>query len=258
MPCRVHGTRPVAVGTAARFDHVFDGMSRCPAFTVDREPSPVVLLWDILSVASGGEVLFRLQARRVYAAWRLQPRSSRRPDAPLFCSLPSGNKTMKLAETNYDNAETGCCARLDPAAWDGRELTWDEKPFLRDHIREFLHIPLNYGSVISRDHAAIEDAGAYPEEPFWLTDEVSPWGADIYTAVDGDVPGVEIEKMSGTYLTKVFEGPYRKVGEWVKEMEGFVTGQGREMHKVYFYYATCPKCAKRFGQNHVVLFAQVE
>ena len=165
---------------------------------------------------------------------------------------------MRLAETNYDSQETGCCAKLDVAYWDGRELEWNDKPFMRDHIREFLHIPLNYGSVISRDHAAIENAEAYPENPLWLTDEVSPWGADIYLAVDRDVPDVDMERISGRFLTKVFEGPYRNISSWVREMEAFVESKGEVLERLYFYYATCPKCAKHFGANNVVLFAKVE
>jgi hypothetical protein len=164
---------------------------------------------------------------------------------------------MKLAEANYDNSETGCCARLDPALWDEKSVTWDAKPFLRDHIREFLHIPLNYGSVISRDNAAIEEASAYPEDPLWLTEEVSPWGSDIYLAVDRDVPGATVERISGTFLTKVYEGPYRDAGKWAQAMEEYVRSQGHEVDKMYFYYATCPRCAKKFGENRVVLFAKV-
>ena len=52
---------------------------------------------------------------------------------------------MKLEQTNYDNSETGCCARLDTTLWDERELEWEDK--------SFLHIPLNFGAVISRNHA---------------------------------------------------------------------------------------------------------
>ena len=164
---------------------------------------------------------------------------------------------MRLVEANYDTQETGCCAKLDVELWDGRELVWEDKPFLRDHIRELLHIPLNFGSVISRDHAAIESAEAYPEEPIWLTDEVSPWGADIFVAVDRDVPNVQMERLSGRFLTKVFEGPYRSVTTWVREMEDYVQGQGERLEKLFFYYATCPKCAKHFGANRVVLFAKL-
>lgn len=164
---------------------------------------------------------------------------------------------MKLAETNYDNSETGCCARLDRALWDRRELVWEDKPFVKDHIRAFAHIPLNFGSVISRDHAAIEQAAAYPEQPIWLTDEVSPWGSDIYLAVDREVPGKEIVHLSGTFLTRVFEGPFKDIGRWIAEMNAYVAEQGREPEKLYFFYATCPRCAKAFGKNEVVVFARV-
>ena len=104
----------------------------------------------------------------------------------------------------------------------------------------------------------MQKAEAYPEEPFWLTDEVSPWGADIYLAVDREIPGARIEKLSGKFITKVFEGPYRHAGKWAREMKAYVTGQGQTVKNLYFHYANCPKCAKHYGKNHVVLFAQVQ
>lgn len=165
---------------------------------------------------------------------------------------------MKLAETNYDNSETHCCARLDPAVWDDKVFEWRDKPFLKDHMRAFLHIPLNFGSVISRDHAAIEEAAAYPEQPLWLTEEVSPWGSDVYVAVDREVPGTTTVRLSGRFVTKLFEGPYRDLGRWTTEMYRHVEATGHRVEKAYFFYATCPKCAKHFGKNQVVVFAQIE
>jgi hypothetical protein len=164
---------------------------------------------------------------------------------------------MKLAQTTYDNSETGCCARVDKTKWNDREFVWKEKPFLRDHMRAIFHMPLNFGSVMARDQAAIEKAAAWPEEPFWLTDEVSPWGSDLYVAVDGDVPDARIERMSGTFHTYVFEGPYRDVGKWITATESSLKREGKSAEKLYFYYATCPNCAKKFGANQVVVFAQV-
>ena len=178
-----------------------------------------------------------------------------RVPTPLRCRAEANY--VRLAETRYDNAETGCCARLDVDLWDEREFVWDKKPFLRDHVRAIFHIPLNFGTVMTKDHAAIEAAGAYPEQPVWLTDEVSSWGSDVYVAVDRDVPDADVEHLSGTFLTKVFEGPYRDIRKWIPAMEGYVRRKGRDVNKMYFYYANCPKCAKRFGANHVVLFAQV-
>lgn len=164
---------------------------------------------------------------------------------------------MKLEEAKYDNSETGCCARVDTAFWDGGDFEWKEQLFLRDHIRAFLHMPLNFGSVMSRDHAKVQEAEAYPERPFWLTDEVSPWGSDVYLAIDREVPGADIAKLSGRFLTKVFEGPYRDAGKWAAKMEQYVSEKGERAKKLFFFYATCPKCAKQLGKNQVVLFAQV-
>ena len=165
---------------------------------------------------------------------------------------------MRLADANFDNGETGCCARLNKDVWDDQDIEWENKLFVKDHVRSFLHIPLNFGSVISRDFQLIEEAEAYPKDPLAITDEVSPWGADLYVAVDREIPGANIQKISGKFLTKVFEGPYRNALAWVSQMTNVVREKGYALQKIYFYYATCPKCAKHFGKNQVVLLAQVE
>ena len=165
---------------------------------------------------------------------------------------------MKLAETRYDNRETGCCARLDPTRWDGQTMSWTARPFARGRVRSLFHVPLNFGSVVRRLHGAVESAGAYPEDPILLSDEGSPWGADLYMALDREVPGAETVRLNGTFMTRVFEGPYRNAGRWAREMAQDVAAQGRVVRKMYFCYATCPKCAKHFGKNEVVLFAQVD
>ena len=164
---------------------------------------------------------------------------------------------MKLAETNYDNRETGCCARLDAAKWDEREFNWNDKLFLKDHVRAVLHIPINTGAVMGRDQKLIEDAAAYPSDPLWLFDEVSPWGSDVFVAVDHPVPGTETVKLSGRFITKVFEGPYRDLGKWIKAMDAYVASKGLETKHHLFFYATCPNCAKKLGKNQVVAFSQV-
>ena len=129
---------------------------------------------------------------------------------------------------------------------------------MRGHIRALMHVPLNFGSVMRRLHAEVEAAGAYPEEPLWLTDELSPWGSDVYLAVDQRVEGAQMAELSGTFLTKVFEGPFRNAPKWVEEMTKYVAAQGEELEKIYFFYPTCPDCSKKLGKNEVVLFARVK
>ena len=157
----------------------------------------------------------------------------------------------------YENAEPGCCPQFNPQPWDKKEVTFRDKLFIKDHVTSFLHIPLNFGGVMVRNMERIAKAGALAPEPILLSDENSLWGADIYIAVSKDVPGAQMVKVSGTFLTQVFEGPYKNVRQWVKQMADYVREQGKELKKLYFFYTTCPKCAKYYGKNYVVLLAQV-
>ena len=90
-----------------------------------------------------------------------------------------------------------------------------------------------------------------------LTDENSLWGADIYIDVSKKVPDAQMATLTGTFLTKVFEGPYQNVGKWSEEMKKYVKNKGKNLKKLYFSYTTCPKCAKAYGKNYVVPFAQI-
>ena len=155
---------------------------------------------------------------------------------------------------------TGCCEPFDLEPWDGKEITWNNKMFVKDHVISFLHIPLNFGQKVVKNLKLIEVAKAQAPYQLMLTDEKSLWGSDIYIDINppaGGVPGAQMATLSGTFLTKVFEGPYQNAGKWAVEMQNYVKGRGKEIKKMYFSYTTCPKCAKAYGKNYVVLFAQI-
>ena len=40
-------------------------------------------------------------------------------------------------------------------------------------------------------------------------------------------------------------------------MEGVARARGSEPKKIYFFYTTCPKCAKAYGKNYMVGIAEV-
>ncbi len=77
-------------------------------------------------------------------------------------------------------APTGCCEPFDPAPWQDREVVWKDKPFVRDHVTCLFHVPVNMGRTVTRDMAMIQAAGAQAEHPLMLSDDRSPWGADIF------------------------------------------------------------------------------
>lgn len=155
----------------------------------------------------------------------------------------------------YDQDE--CCPRFDPQPWDNCELTWSNRRFVKDRVTSFLHIPLNFGAVMKRNVGLIHAAGAFPETVVTLSDENSLWGADVYIEVTREIPGAQMVTISGTFISRVFEGPYRNVRHWVAEMKKYVQDKGKSIRKLYFFYTTCPKCAKKYGKNYVVILAQV-
>jgi hypothetical protein len=162
---------------------------------------------------------------------------------------------------NTDSSEV-CCPAFDPAPWDERSHVWEEKLFIKDIVPQLFHIPLPWSvnRTIKRMWDKANEAKAAPDikDFMILAYDPSPWKSEFYMAVTNEISGAENVKLTGTFLSKVFDGPYNAVPKWIKEMDNYVKSKGKTVKKYYFYYTTCPKCAKKYGHNYVVAFAQVE
>jgi hypothetical protein len=167
-------------------------------------------------------------------------------------------ETNHLPKCDLSNIVPGCiCPKFDPAPWDGLELHFRDKLFVRCKTISFFYIPLNIGAVFTRTYAAIKAAKAVEDEFVVLSDDSSRWRGEHFFNVKHEVPGADNVKLTGDYLTHVFEGPYRDAPIWVAEMKKLVSGRNEKMTRLFFFYTTCPKCAARIGKNYVVGIAQV-
>ena len=158
---------------------------------------------------------------------------------------------------NNSNQEPQCCPRLDPSLWDGKIFEWEGKKFIKDKVFTFFFMPVNFGSAMTRSIKRIEESGAKMLEGLVLSDHTSKWNMDLYLAVDKEVPGAENVQLSGKFLSKVYEGDFKDTGKWCKDFEGYAKDKGLEVKKWYMWYTTCPKCAKKYGKNYVVILAKV-
>src|SRR5688572_23515001 len=142
-----------------------------------------------------------------------------------------GEKAMdQSASTRVESVTpTGCCEPFDPAFWQDQKIVWKDKPFVKDHVRCLFHVPVGLGRKVIRDMALIQAAGAQVDQQLMLSDDKSPWGADLYIEVAKAVPGATMDRLSGTFLTKVFEGPFRDAGKWAEQMRSYVAQQGEVM-----------------------------
>jgi hypothetical protein len=150
-----------------------------------------------------------------------------------------------------------CCPKFDPAPWDGKIFTWDNKKFIKDKVCTLFYMPINFGSVMVKMNKKLEKAGTNMQDGFCLSDHTSMWNMDLYLAVDKEIPDTDNVALSGKFLSKVYEGPFKDTGKWVKDFESYTKGQGMEIKKQYMWYTTCPKCAKKYGKNHVVIIGQI-
>ena len=150
-----------------------------------------------------------------------------------------------------------CCPKFDPAPWDDKIFQWESKPFIKGSVFTFFFMPLNFGSVIKKLNRLVETAGATMPDWLCLSDHTSKWNMDIYLAVDKEVQGAVNTALSGKFFSKAYEGDFRDTGKWCKDFEILARAKGLEVKKLYMWYTTCPKCAKKYGKNYVVIVGQV-
>lgn len=154
-----------------------------------------------------------------------------------------------------------CCPVFDPALWDHKKHVWTNKLFLKDSVPELFHIPLptSFGKAVTRLWKKAVDAGATPEakDMLMLVHDPTPFKGELLMAITKEIPGAEIIKLSGTFMSRVFDGSYSQAPKYLKEMNGYLASHKMKAKKHYFYYAYCPKCSKKYGHNYIAVIAEV-
>ena len=207
--------------------------------------------------------------------------------------------TAEKNQTSVDDDEC-CCPPFHPSEYEQEDengnkenykiITWTDKTFVVDGTYCLFYIPLGFGKAVRRAISKIEHSKTQvPKEDFMiLSDCHSPWWSDVLvtTSKDQDVEGAKVEKISGSFVAKAYEGDYSNMGKWANEVQelvvkvrqdvtflekeqeengqehdkNIVQKQGEqheeEAEKILFYYPTCPKCARKYGKNYVVIFAR--
>lgn len=167
-------------------------------------------------------------------------------------------ETNSFPEYDVSENTTGCCPRFKPEGWDNQRLHFDAKKFVRATTRSAMHIPWNMGAVFTRVQENIEAAGAAdPATEIVLSHDLSAWQGAHFFAVPKDIPDEEMTTLSGDFFTRVFEGPYRRARDFDHDMRVAAKAMGKTASDVYFFYTTCPKCAKAYGENYMVGVARI-
>jgi hypothetical protein len=174
-------------------------------------------------------------------------------DARAFFLQLNYNQMTTSADSKPD-----CCPEFIPTVWDDQLHQWENKKFIKDSVCTIFYMPLNFGQVMKRLDRKASLSGAKIPDWLCLSDHTSKWSMDLYLAVDRDVREAENTAISGNFYTKVYEGPFRDTEKWYKDFENLTATKGYAIKKTYMWYTTCPKCAKKYGKNYVVVFGQID
>lgn len=158
---------------------------------------------------------------------------------------------------NEINKNQECCPKFDPIPWDGKIFDWDNKKFIKNKVATLFYLPLNFGGTMTRSVKKLEEAETKISEGIILSEHTSPWNMNIYLAVDKEIVDAENMTLNGKFLSKVYEGNFKDTGIWLKNFAGYAKNKGVTISKIYLWYTTCPKCAKKYGKNYVVIVGQI-
>ncbi|MGV8087265.1 MAG: hydrolase [Candidatus Woesearchaeota archaeon] len=150
-----------------------------------------------------------------------------------------------------------CCQKFNPKPRDNNTFTWKNKKFIKDKVFTVFYIPINFGSAMVRFNKRIADAKAKVPDELCLSEHTSKWNMNLYLAVDKNIPNAENITLSGTFFSKVYDGDFKDMGKWMENFKEYSKKKKFNIKKTYTWYTTCPKCAKKYGKNYVVIIGKL-
>lgn len=155
-----------------------------------------------------------------------------------------------------------CCPQFNPQKWNQKTYVWDKKPFIRESIPTFFHIPFPpmIAKKVTQMCKAMEDANkaeADKSEVLLLFRDPSAFRSEIFLSVTGPIENADNVNLSGTFYARVFAGPYSAVPKFIKKINEDLAAQAKTAKDYYVHYAYCPGCAKKYGHNYMIIFAQI-
>lgn len=151
-----------------------------------------------------------------------------------------------------------CCPPFDPAPWNDKAFEWKDKQFVKGKVRTLFYMPIGFGNEMRRLDKKVSGSGATIQENLCLSDHTSKWNMNVYLAVDKPIEGEENLLMNGNFYSRVYEGPFSNAGKWHKDFIETSTQKGIKTVKTYMWYTTCPRCAKKYGKNYIVILAETD
>jgi hypothetical protein len=154
--------------------------------------------------------------------------------------------------------ETGCCPRLKASEWHKKIHRWKKKPFYKTKYLSLFHIPLNYGSVVTQAVDHLDNTDLMETPAIMLAKEDGLFSSTLLISLKKTDNGLPVEKISGDFISLLFHGDYKDTGKWINKTLEYLKSIGKDTNDLFFWYVTCPGCAKEYGSAQTVIFAKIK
>ena len=115
--------------------------------------------------------------------------------------------------------EQVCCPPFDPKPWEKRFVSFDDQYFMKVKVRTFNHIPLNFGSVMTKAQKQIEASGAKVVNNIALSNHVSRWTMEVYIAIDKEVAELKPIRFGKSF--QCTRGPFKDTAICARILNGW-------------------------------------
>lgn len=156
-----------------------------------------------------------------------------------------------------ENNKDICCPEFNPEPWDNKIFEWNDKLFYKAQVKTFLYMPLNYGSVMKYIYKLFQKNDINLSNQICLSEHISKWKMNLYIELDKEITDEHNYRISGKIFSKVYEGKFNNTELWTKDFYQIAKISGLSINQLYMWYTTCPKCAKKYGKNYVVLLGKI-
>lgn len=161
-----------------------------------------------------------------------------------------------------ENQIDECCPEFDVSKWDKKREVWENRLFIRETMPTLFHMPFpsTIGKKITGMYGLVDKADAHladKTDTLILFRDPSAFRSEIYYSVSKKVGDAVNSEISGTFVSRVFDGKYNEIPKFIKEMNRYLNESGESAKDYYIHYAYCPLCARKYGHNYITLFAKI-
>ncbi len=154
--------------------------------------------------------------------------------------------------------ESECCPDIPKEKWEEKTVTWRNKPFYKFKVRSLFHFPIRFESSLRSAGKDIKSKGMEFARPVMVIERGSnTFSQEMLMSLDKIYPDPNVVTLTGTFMSKMFVGPYKDMKDYIKEMNSFVEEKGLHAKELLFWYTNCPECAKKQGGPKTVILAKV-